>query len=165
MKKVDDFYTEAALLRLSRRRKIWTGVFFTLVLGAFAACIVLIAITNVHRVWKTEVPVIIISGAVGCVAIFVYVFGVDDARRESEHIKTMLSHERETVRGRATAPGRVAMRLPGSITARSVSFESDEGARLLSVNEKYVKKLPLEKTIEFFIRGGYITGWSEDEND
>lgn len=164
MEKAVDFYSGAAVSRLKRKEKIWAGAFYALVVGALFACVVLCAITNVHHAGRTEIPVIVISGGAGCAAIFFYVFGYGDSKRELKHTITISKGEREFYRGRITSAGALALRLPGSITAKKVSFQSANGETLsLSVNEKNIKKLPINKEIVLSVNCGYVAGY-EYEN-
>ena len=156
--RIVELYDDAAMARLERRIKRWSGLLWTLCAGALAACLGLIARTGTANAARMEWAVIGVSTVAGWIVIYGRIFGVTAARRELAHANMLRRETRQAVSGDVTVTNeRVAIRK--SITARRVEVNSDGQTRRLLVCETRAEALASAGTATLYTAHSYVAAY------
>ena len=153
-----ELYDDAAITRLERLIRRWSGALWALAAGALAVCVGLIARTGTANAARMELAVIGVSTLTGWIVIYCCIFVVTAARRELAHARMLRREERETVRGAVTVTGeRVVIR--NSIAARRVEVSADGQIRRLLVCESRTDALAAADTATLYAAHSYVAAY------
>lgn len=156
-------YSPEEILGLKKKKRIWTATVLTLAVGAFLGCVGLCLAADTANADRMERTVIVLSGAVGCLCLYLRRFIVEETGHEVGHAQMLLQgDDAEEIAGVLTVT-KERLRIINSVTIRLISLDEDGKPRQLKVIESRVSRLaPYEgRAVRVRVVNGYIAGVAE----
>ena len=153
------FYSPEDISRLEKRKRLWIAVLAIVAGGALLTCVGLCLAANTANAPRMERAVIILSGAAGCVCLYMRRFTVGDMRHEIDHARMLLRDHGTEHTGVLTVTAE-RLRIKNSVTIRLIELEEGGRKTRLKVIETRVKRLALYegKSVRLLAVNGYIAG-------
>ena len=152
-------YSPEDILRLEKKKRIWTAVLAVIAGGALIACVTLCLITRTANAAQMERAVIVLSGAAGCLCLYLRRFAVAETGHEIAHAEMLLRDESAEYDGVLTVT-KERLRIRNSIAIRLVSLTEGGEVRRLKVIESRAKRLSAYegRTVRLRVVNGYVAG-------
>ena len=152
-------YSPEDISRLEKKRRMWLAVLAVVAGGALLTCVGLCLATNTANAPQMERAVIVLSGAAGCVGLYLRRFTAADTRHEIDHARMLLRDEGTEHTGVLTVT-KERLRIRNSVTIRMIELEEGGKKTRLKVIESRVRRLmPYEgRTVRLRVVNGYIAG-------
>lgn len=156
-------YSPGEILGLKKKKRIWAAAVLILAAGAFLGCVGLCLAADTVNAERMERSVIVLSGAAGCLCLYLRRFIVAETGHEIGHAQMLLQgDDAEEIAGVLTVT-RERLRIVNSVAIRLVSLDEGGKPRQLKVIESRVSRLmPYEgRTVRVRVVNGYIAGVTE----
>ena len=152
-------YSPEDIRRLEKKKRNIAAVLWVMAAGTLAVCVSMALLATTATAAAMERCVILLSGGLGCVWLYIRRFAAEETDHELAHARMLSGGEAEAVRGKLTVTEE-RMRIRNSITFRTVLLEDEGRLQRLKVIESRVKALrPLEgRHVEANVVNGYIAG-------
>lgn len=153
-------YSPEDILGLKKKKRIWTAVLALIAGGALIACVTLCLLTRTANAGQTERAVIVLSGAAGCLCLYLRRFVVAETGHEIAHAEMLLRGDGAREVAGVLTVTRERLRIVNSVTIRLVSLDGDGDAKRLKVIESRADRLaPFQgKAVRLRVVNGYIAG-------
>ena len=155
----DRLYSPGDIRRLEKKKQ-YTAAALRVFAGALIVlCAGLAMLTTTATAAATERAVMLISGAGGCLWLYLRRFLLSETGHELSHARMLSEETGETLHGLLTVTEE-RMHIRGSITFRTVLLSGDGGERRLKVIESRAGALKaLEgRTAKVRVVNGYVAG-------
>ena len=168
MKKRIELYDAKRIARLKAAKTVGIVLLVLIAGGALAACIVMLTKANSRNMLELWLRMGIVSGAAGCVSIYLLLYVVLRSGREAAHAERISAEEKERMEG-VIEVGEKCISIPKSISVRKVTLttEGEDGQekRLLNVRAGGAKALEkIKGKAEVYAAHGYIAAVEYDED-
>lgn len=134
-------YTPDAAGKWRRKAVIWRNAIIVLAVLALTVCIVLCTQVRTENASRLLIAVMALSTLAGWTIILLLNFAYLPAKRQADHMCSMLEEENESYEGRLSlSPMRFA--IPHSIVIRKATLTNGEEAAALSINAALADRMP-----------------------
>ena len=152
-------YSPEDIRRLEKKKKNISAALLITAVVTLAACVGLALLATTATAAAMERGVILLSGGLGCVWLYIRRFAAEETDHELAHARMLSGGEAEAVRGTLTVTEE-RLHIRNSITFRTVLLEDGGRMHHLKIIENRVKALrPLEgRQVDADVVNGYIAG-------
>ena len=134
-------YSSAEVDSLRQKSRVLDIAALLTFLAGLTACTVLCTGVTTANAPARQLSVLIVAVLSVWLSVILWLVFALPYRREADHVRRLLSGERSTVRGVLRSVGR-PIRIPNSVTIRSVLVETEDGAESLRVDSGKARLLP-----------------------
>ena len=159
MENITELYPESYSAQLDKKYKVWRIVFYVLLFGVAAACVILTAVTSTANASVMRNTVLALSGFGGCVLIYIGTFNVLGTKRLLAHAKLVSSGEREVCEG-SFEISKMKFPIRNSIYVSKVTVRDGDNEYRLNINSERAGLLPSDGgRCRFYTVYGFITAF------
>ena len=158
--KTHELFTDADLARLEKKWKTARITAAALALLGLAICAGLCRGVTIHNAWERECTVTLVSTLTGWIALYLWLFPVQETRRILAHARMLRDSPRERIIGSIAVTGE-RLRLRGSIALRLVRSEGAPGRKLRVVEERADVLSEAHGLAAVYVANGYVAAWEE----